>query len=196
MREINLAKYSLKARKTFQNILTCARDEFASKGYNNTSISSISKAANVSVGCIYKYFKNKDELYSYIIQNEQTIIRDMLRNAIKNCKTREEREKAGLKAWLYHVKNYPGIYKLIWETLFIDMNEFAKYYDRFSKGYINALNKDSDQLTNDDYSTISYILIGISNFLGIRILIEKSTEEEIDSMVDSALKLLKNGFLK
>jgi AcrR family transcriptional regulator len=194
---IDISKFSPKTLETFNKIVSCSKEEFSNKGYVNTTISSIAKCASISVGCIYKYFENKYELYKFIIDNEQMKIRDHLNKAIKQCSTREKKEEAGLRAWLTYVRDNPGIYKLIWESLFIDMEAFVYYYSTFSKSYSNALSKDKDELTDDDLSTISYMLIGISNFLGVKLMIEKDmSDEHIDEIVTHAMKVLKNGLLK
>ena len=158
-------------------------------------IALIANKAHVSVGCIYKYFKNKDDLYKYIITNEQMNIRQYLDEAISQCKDRREKEKCGLRGWLYYVRDNPGVYKLIWETLFINKNAFDDYYNMFANSYSKALEKDSKELSDSDYQNIAYILIGISNFLGVKIITSKKkiSDEEIEQMVESADKLLKNG---
>ncbi|MCP0887363.1 TetR/AcrR family transcriptional regulator [Ligilactobacillus sp. WILCCON 0076] len=42
--------------------------EFYVNGYENTSIQDIADAAKVAHGLIYKYFKNKQELYEYALE--------------------------------------------------------------------------------------------------------------------------------
>ncbi len=59
MKEVNLSN------KTVLNILDSAIELFNTNGYAGTSISDISKKANLSKGILYHYFKNKDELYLY-----------------------------------------------------------------------------------------------------------------------------------
>ena len=131
--EKNNASLSPKTQKTYNKIIKCAKKEFASRGYLNTSISSIAKKANLSVGCLYKYFSSKDELYKLIITTEQQQIKERLNDAIRSVKTRAEKEKIGHRAWLYYVRDNPGVYKLIWESLFIDQKEFDNYYFTFAQ---------------------------------------------------------------
>ena len=88
--EKNNASLSPKTQKTYNKIIKCAKKEFASRGYLNTSISSIAKKANLSVGCLYKYFSSKDELYKLIITTEQQQIKERLNDAIRSVKTRAE----------------------------------------------------------------------------------------------------------
>ncbi|MDI0265693.1 TetR/AcrR family transcriptional regulator [Clostridioides difficile] len=44
-------------------------DEFAKYGYENSSTNRIVQNAGISKGSLFKYFKNKDELYFYILDS-------------------------------------------------------------------------------------------------------------------------------
>ena len=47
-------------------IIKSALEEFSSKNYKNASMRTIAQNAGITVGNIYRYFKNKDEMFSYI----------------------------------------------------------------------------------------------------------------------------------
>lgn len=47
-------------------IRKCAIEIIAKEGYKNTKIHQIAEKANISVGTIYNYFKNKQEILEYI----------------------------------------------------------------------------------------------------------------------------------
>jgi AcrR family transcriptional regulator len=51
-----------------QTILDAAETLFATKGYHNTSITEIADLAEVSVGTVYFYFKNKDALLAQLTE--------------------------------------------------------------------------------------------------------------------------------
>ena len=51
-----------------KELATQAMHAFSKKGYERTSIQDIADAAGVAHGLIYKYFKNKQELYEYALQ--------------------------------------------------------------------------------------------------------------------------------
>ena len=191
----NEIKFSEKTKKTYNKIIKCAKKEFSNRGYSNTSIHSIAKKANLSVGCLYKYFSSKDELYNFIITSEQNKIKKFINESIKDCSTRQEKEKEGLRAWLTYVKDNHGVYRLIWETLFIDQDAFDAYYINFAKSYAKSLSLDKNELNTEDLLNLSYALIGISNFLGIRLLNNKNTvsEEEINQMVETGYNLITKG---
>ena len=62
---------------TFQNlsdekrsrVLRAAGEEFALRGYDAAKMSSIAQGAGVSVGALYKYFENKQDLYLGVIHH-------------------------------------------------------------------------------------------------------------------------------
>ena len=62
-------------------IIETATKEFARKGYHDASISSIASKSNISVGAIYKYFDNKQDLFltiiDYSIERMELLLRDL-----------------------------------------------------------------------------------------------------------------------
>ena len=74
---------------------------------------------------------------------------------------------------------------------------FTDYYVSFAKSYSHGLAKDGDEVTLKDTESISYLLMGISNFLGLKAMFNSMSDEEIDKMVDeTVMPALKNGILK
>jgi len=67
-----------------------ALKEFKELGYKNTSIRSISRNSNTSVGNFYKYFHSKDDLYQKLIGS----VYDKLMNYINQFNQVEINEKA------------------------------------------------------------------------------------------------------
>lgn len=57
-------------------ILAAARDLFAQKGYEETTIADIAKVAGMAVGTVYLYFRNKHEVYTGVaLDIEATLTR-------------------------------------------------------------------------------------------------------------------------
>jgi AcrR family transcriptional regulator len=59
-------------------IIEVATKEFAKKGYHDASISSIASKSGVSVGAIYKYFDNKQDLFLTIVDHSISRMEDLL----------------------------------------------------------------------------------------------------------------------
>ena len=55
--------------KTKQKILDVAMQVFSTYGYEGASIRAIAKAAGISIGGVYLYFRNKEELYLNLIKD-------------------------------------------------------------------------------------------------------------------------------
>ncbi|MGC4376671.1 TetR/AcrR family transcriptional regulator [Fictibacillus sp. Mic-4] len=52
-----------------ENILSAAMRQFIKQGYHATSISDIAKAAGISKGLLYNYFKGKEELLATMVKD-------------------------------------------------------------------------------------------------------------------------------
>lgn len=78
-------------KTTFDNIppekrarvIDAATKEFAKKGYHGASVSNIAARAGISVGAIYKYFENKQDLFLTIIDESIIRIENLLLGLLK-----------------------------------------------------------------------------------------------------------------
>ena len=50
-----------------QKLLECAIDEFAAHDYHSASVSKIVSRAGISKGSLYQYFKDKQDLFNYLL---------------------------------------------------------------------------------------------------------------------------------
>lgn len=60
------------------NIKASALEVFTEKGYGKASVKAIAQRAGVSVGNVYRYFDNKEALYSEVISGVYNGIRDVM----------------------------------------------------------------------------------------------------------------------
>lgn len=65
-----------------ERIIAAATTEFALKGFDNANINSIAKKADVSVGSLYKYFNNKQDLFLTIVHYSISSIEEMLNELV------------------------------------------------------------------------------------------------------------------
>lgn len=61
-----------------KRILESATGEFALHGFENANMNTIAKKSNVSVGSLYKYFENKQDLFLTVVQYSIRRIEDLL----------------------------------------------------------------------------------------------------------------------
>ena len=186
---------SKKAREKFDRIITAADNLFYERGYHKASVADITSAAEVAVGTFYLYFPDKLSLYHYILFDYQNRIKHYINDRMGNAKSRREKERVGLMAWLEFVNNNPHTYGIIWQSIDVDKSLFVDYYKKFSKSYEKGLIKDQDQLIDMDYEDLSLILMGISSFLGLKVMLHERrlSQDEIESMADSMMKIFYNG---
>ncbi len=67
----------LPAKKQY-DILNAAAKVFAKKGYYQANVAEICKAAGISNGALYKYFKNKEDLFQSVLSSHIDRLADVL----------------------------------------------------------------------------------------------------------------------
>ncbi len=184
-------------QRTFDQIIDAAKKLFSKKGYLATSINEIIEKSNIATGTFYLYFDDKFALYEYILDQYRKRIRENINNAIKDAPSRYDKERLGLKAFLRFAWDDPLAYRIIWESMFVDHDLFKEYYQTFSAHYVRQLSQAVDQgeVRDDiDLETMSYVLMGISNFVGIQVMFRETlTEANLDYIVDQAMRIVKDG---
>lgn len=64
-------------KDTKEKIIRAALDEFSEKGYEHASTNCIVNRAGVGKGMLFYYFKNKEELYRYLVNESISQIEDL-----------------------------------------------------------------------------------------------------------------------
>jgi AcrR family transcriptional regulator len=179
-------------------ICDVAETLFDKKGFYETSIADICSTAKTAVGTFYIYFQDKTAIYDYLVRNYYVVITNYLNKHIAHCKTRFEMERAGIRAFIRFGHAHPQCYKIIWGSSHIDPALFEDYYRRFAKSYIGALKKFGEELIDIDYSTAAWFLMGVSNFVCLKVILEhrKLSEKELDTLTDDVMKLLSKGLFR
>lgn len=60
-----------------ETIVKCAKQLFLEKGYEDASMRDIAKASNMTVGNLYRYFKNKEDIKNYILNDTLEELRQL-----------------------------------------------------------------------------------------------------------------------
>ena len=72
-------------------IIDSAKEEFLNNGYENASMRSIAKSANMTVGNLYRYFTNKEDIHRQIVSETLNEINDLLKTLTSNHVSMETR---------------------------------------------------------------------------------------------------------
>ncbi len=187
-----------RGQDTLNRICDSAEKLFYEKGYYNTSIGDITYGADIAPGTFYIYFNDKISLYRYLLLKLSHEIRKEISLATKNCKTRYEAEYLGLKTYLIFIKNRKSIYRIIWESLYVDFELFKEYYENFAKHYIKGLlmaENNSEIIEKLEPTSTAYALMGISTYVGLKYVIFDDQIPE-DEIIENVMKIVKNGIFK
>lgn len=76
-------------------IVDAAFKMFQQNGYYGTNTEDIAKAAGVSIGCLYSYFKDRDDLFHEILNQRQQVFLELLPSESVTIKSKED-----IREWL------------------------------------------------------------------------------------------------
>jgi len=83
MKSKQLSRRERERLKQRQVMLTVALSLFSEKGYHNVSMHEISEKAEFAIGTLYKFFKNKEDLYKSLIIEQSDTFHEALIKAIE-----------------------------------------------------------------------------------------------------------------
>jgi len=186
-------------KATFKIIVDTTTELFYEQGYHGTTIANITNKAGIGAGTFYLYFPNKLSIYKYILTQIQHDIRRTIAQKVATVEGRFEKEKEGVKTFIRYTMEYPHSYNIIWESLYIDKSLFIDYYEGFAKRYEIGLSQSikNGEMYDVDTELVSYILMGVSNFIGLKVLLNLGTKsDDIDQVVDQVMGIIKTGIFK
>lgn len=187
--EIGIAK--------MQSLVEAAERLFARASFSDVSVSDICKEAKTAVGTFYIYFESKTDIYRYLVEYYKTEIKRHLALSISLCDTRYEMEREGIKCFIRYAVANPNVYNIIWGSLAVEKEMFEDYYVSFANSYAHALERCGEELRGDDMISMAYMLMGITNFLGLRAIFENMTDDQIDKTIDEAIMpILEKGMFR
>lgn len=179
---------------TLDKLIVSAEKNFLANGFYNTTINNITHDAGVGLGTFYVYFDEKLSIYKYLLSQYSYQIRKQIAINVNETHTRKQAENIGLKTFLEYIKENPHIYRIIWESLYIDQKIFVDYYTEFGKAYTDALDiaYAKGEIKEYNNEVVAYMLMGISNFIGLRWIIFEDVKDFSD-IVDEAIEVLDKG---
>lgn len=180
-----------------QLLLESAEKLFSQASFFEVSVSDICKEAHTAVGTFYIYFESKTDIYRYLVAHYKQQIKQALSRSIAGCTSRAEMEREGIKCFVRYAVENPNVYNIIWGSLAVEKQMFQDYYVSFAESYARALTRAKDELKVEDVTTMAYMLMGITNFLGLRAIFEHMSEQQIDEALDQAIMpILEKGMFR
>ena len=180
---------------TRRRLLESAERLFGTSGFHATGVSDITREAGVAQGTFYLYFDSKEEVYRALVLNLSHELRLALHRATETVEGRLAKEQAGIRAFLEFSAAHHDLYKIVFESQFIDPALFRWYYERIAEGYTRGLERaqQAGEVREGDAETMAYCLMGASHFLGMRWVIWEGQEppprvmSTLQSFIEAAL---------
>jgi len=118
-----------------EDILNTARTVFFDKGFRDTTIDDIARAAELSRGTIYLYFGSKEEVYATVVEEGL----DILYTLIKDAHNTEDDPLTNLLAGHDAFMQFHDDYKNHYNVLMLDKMQIEDVLPPALKGRINAM---------------------------------------------------------
>jgi len=184
-----------RGEKTLLKIFEASEILFKEKGYYETSIIDIITLAKVSNGTFYNYFVDKISLFQYMLERYSYEIRKTSAVASSKYNTRYEKEFYGFKAYIEYIIEHPQAYCIIIQSMYVEPDFYKNYYENFSARYKNALENAvvNGEIHPCDTTLVSYMLMGISSFYGLKHVIFDQNKEISENEIKKIFDILAKG---
>lgn len=110
-------------------ILTSARQEFYEKGYEGAAMRSIAAAAGTSLGNLYRYYRNKQELYAAVVGS-------VVDECVERTEKRFDVSPDGIERSVNGMVNFVGENREVFKIL---VSGPAEYYTDFLRRFSESL---------------------------------------------------------
>ena len=102
-----------------------AEELFSAKGIDNTSMDEIDKRAGYSKATLYVYFKNKEDIVSFLALKSMSILRDILMTSLNDQKNSKEAFFSLCYALVDYQNQYPDFFDRTLNYIQFDVDEEA-----------------------------------------------------------------------
>ena len=194
-------------------ILNVAIEEFANNGFENTSILQIAKKSGISVGSVYKYFENKETLFSMVVREGLSSIEELLMSLAGSSEDILVKAEKIIRSLLEYSRQNPELVKLYCQLTTSDnsafLNSLSQRIEAVSASvYTATISKAQDTGdVRDDISPAFFAFLLDNIFMMLQfstacdyykerfyIYTGKQATESDDLIVEQTLKFLKAAF--
>lgn len=181
------------------HIANQAMQVFSDKGYYNTSLEDISASCNMGRTTLYKYFRNKDEIYFYILELGMTFYRIKYDETSKDTSLTYLDKITSQLEFLIMSLNGQSVAQAFLDFWLMVRHNHSEIEDKMVKRYNEIIDGiaywleqgvDSGQLTPIDTNSTAVIILGMVEAISLQELSKRSLNPK--SAYDSVVKLI-NG---
>lgn len=155
---------------TRRKLLEAAEAEIGENGFARSSVTSITRRADVAQGTFYLYFPSKKDVLVELVRHMGHSLRAALAKAIVGANDRIEAEKRGFEAFVRFSLEHQNLYKVVMESQFVDESIYREYYQTLADAYAQNISRAQGrgEVRDGDPEALAWALMGIAHFLGLR----------------------------
>ncbi|RLD14146.1 MAG: hypothetical protein DRI28_04290 [Caldiserica bacterium] len=180
---------TLRGKKTKEKILESAIVTFKENGFKNASIKKIAERIGLSNASIYRYFKNKEEIYFALVKRFEDGLVERIEKE-KRGKNALKLIKSILLSYINYISENTTLYDIFREVEFVNKDLVRDFYKKTTNEIEDVL-KDKVK-KNIDLETLSFSILGSVYFIVINYLIWDNKEIE-NKKIEAAFKLIERG---
>lgn len=186
-----------------QSILKAAETLFARDGYHQTSVEQIADQAEISVGTVYVYYKNKEDLLIQLLDEISFQLRAQLGDEFKKSDADLEGiKRAGNTFFQEFCVKYPEkvaimLRESIGQSPLVETHR-KQIFDKFIADVLNAMERVSENINlkfRSPFSTevIAMSIMGIYERIAYQCLISQDRSEDIKDIGLDAVSFIVGG---
>jgi len=187
----------------YQTILLAAESLFAKEGYHQTSINQIADLAEVSVGTVYFYFKNKEDLLIHLYDEISYLFRSMIGAEFKKTgASLEGIKEAGYVFFDQFCSLYPDKLAILYRETVGQSPALTEHRKQFQKKIISdlreALERASENMgfsfpSPNSIEVIAVSIIGIYDCIVSYFLLSGDYSPDLKAIGNDAVSFLIGG---
>jgi AcrR family transcriptional regulator len=187
----------------YKTILQTAERLFCEHGYPNTKMQDIAHEAEIAVGTVYFYFRNKEDLLLQLMDDISFNVRNILGDAFQNGKTPMERfENAGRAFFEKFCLGHPfHLIILLRESVGITPEVEQRrraIFDRFQADVDSAILEVMKEYAISSpfvAEVVSVAIVGMLERVAYQYLIWQDRSGDMDTITQEALAFIRGGLL-
>ncbi len=200
------------SRDKQEKVLNAAVEEFALNGYRNASMNTLVKAAGISKGSLFQYFRNKRGLFDGVVELAEARVKRYLKHVREQTTEMSffERLEQLLRAGFAFIDEHPLLARIYFHLLQSGespsgSNRVAKLRRRgeaFLAGLIREAVTRGELRESVEVSRVAFLINALfetllrsyyTDFLGSDLGLYKGNADELDQWVKTTLDLICTG---
>jgi AcrR family transcriptional regulator len=186
-----------------QSILKAAETLFAREGYHQTSMEQIADQAEIAVGTLYVYFKNKEDLLIRLLDEISLQLRTLLGTEFKKAEASLDGvQLAGQTFFEEFCVKYPEkvaimLRESVGQSPLVEEHR-KKIFDKFISDVLNAITRVSENLgvkLQSDFSAevVAVSIMGIYERIAYQYLISQDSSKDLKVIGWDAVSFIVGG---